>query len=97
MSDTPNGARDAAARGDAILQSLVDEAGKAYGAKGLVALIVNEDNSFRYFQHGLTHAQTNNALAVGIHMNMTDHDRKMQAEAARGASENKEAADAAVR
>lgn len=95
MSEAPKGAADAAEFGDAVLTRLLDQARESYGAKGIVALVVNEDNSFRYFQHGLTHAQVNNALAVGIHMNMTDHDRKMQAEAARGASESKEAADAA--
>jgi hypothetical protein len=54
-----------------------------YGAKGLVAIIVNEDNSFRYFQSNLNHAQTNNALAVGVHINMSDHDRKAATEARR--------------
>jgi hypothetical protein len=91
MSRTPDGAAAAAERGDAIMQRMLDTAVAEYGAKGLVAMIVNEDNSFRYFQSGLTHAQTNNALAVGIHMNMSDHDRKAAeaAAAARGQSEER--------
>lgn len=70
-----------AADGDTVLQQMSETAVAAYGARGLVTMIVNDDNSFRYFAHGLSHAQINNALAVGIHMNMLDHDKKV-AEAA---------------
>jgi hypothetical protein len=65
------------------MERMLDMAVAEYGARGLVAMVVNEDNSFRYFQSGLTHARTNNALVVGIHMNMSDHDRKAPEEARR--------------
>jgi hypothetical protein len=83
MSRTPNGVAAAAERGDAIMAQTLDMAVAEYAARGLVAMVVNEDNSFRYFQSGLTHAQANNALAFGIHMNMSDHDRKVPEEARR--------------
>jgi hypothetical protein len=87
MTKTPDGVADAAENGDAILLKLAEEARVAFGGRGLVTMIVNEDNSFRYFATGLSHAQINNALAMGIHMNMNDHDRKAE-EAARQSVEN---------
>lgn len=92
-TDTPpdgGNAEQRAERGDAILRRLADAAVADYGAKGVVTMVVFPDHSLRYFQQGLTHAQVNNALAVGIHMNMTEHDRKVaqhQAEQAAAAAE----------
>lgn len=87
MNRAPDGVADAEAFGDAVMTRMLDQARESYGARGIVAMIVNEDNSFRYFTAGLTHAQNNNALAMAIHMNMNDHDKKA-AEAALRASEN---------
>lgn len=82
-------------RGDAIMGRLLDQARESYGALGIVAMVIAKDNSFRYFAHGLTHVQINHALAVGIHMNMNGHDKKVAEATAAAAANSQGAADAA--
>lgn len=53
-----------------------------HGLLACVVVVQLPDGSFSMAAHGMNHFAVNHALSLGIHMNLTDHDRQVIAGAA---------------
>lgn len=67
----------------ALGTTIAQDAAKRLDAPRVLILTQESDGSTVLYTHGfLSHAQINNVLSVGIHANLSDHDRFVLAGAA---------------